>query len=457
MLIELLNHRLREREAAGLTRCPPVVAGRDHTRIATGPMDAAAGPEGRGSPEGAARPPADHLAFASNDYLGLAGDAQLAEALAEGARLHGVGAGASPMVCGQRSAHAALEHALAQWLQPVIPQAQVLLFPSGFQANVALMAALGDLRETVLLTDRLNHASLIDGAQLARAQVRRYPHNDLSRVQALLAEAQASAPLAPRLIVTDAVFSMDGDLAPLAGLLALAEAHDAWLVVDDAHGLGVLGPQGRGSLAEAGLCSPRLILMGTLGKALGTSGAFVAAEPTIARWLHQTARPHIYSTAGSPALAHATLGSLQRIAGPEGDARRAALAARIAQLRAGLQALLARHPHTGWQLVDSRTAIQPLIVGGNLQALSLAAALRAQGLWVPAIRPPTVPEGTARLRISLSAAHGEADVACLLAALDVLAAQASASVEPREPIDPVDPVEPLDVPVPSTACGPSPC
>ena len=226
---------------------------------------------------------------------------------------------------------------------------------------------------------------------------------------------QCTTPI--KLIVTDAVFSMDGDLADLPALLALAERFDAGLVVDDAHGFGVLGPQGRGSLAHFSLCSERLIYMGTLGKAAGVGGAFVAAHPTLIDWLVQTARPYIYTTAAPPAIAHALSASLVLMAGAEGEQRRAHLQALIAQLRGLLTGLIAAYPTLGWRLADSATAIQPLIVGSNAAALALSAALDAQGLWVPAIRPPTVPMGTARLRITLSAAHTAQDVQRLVEGL----------------------------------------
>jgi 8-amino-7-oxononanoate synthase len=210
---------------------------------------------------------------------------------------------------------------------------------------------------------------------------------------------------------------MDGDLADLPALLDLAERYDAWLIVDDAHGFGVLGPQGRGSLAHFGLSSKRFIYMGTLGKAAGVAGAFVAAHPTIAEWLLQVARSYIYTTAVPPALAHALRASLELIAGEEGARRRVWLQQRIRQLRDGLATTIARRPSLEWRLPASATAIQPLIVGDNERALSLSAALESEGLWVPAIRPPTVPPGTARLRVTLSAAHTSDDVERLLAAL----------------------------------------
>ncbi|MEX8521118.1 MAG: 8-amino-7-oxononanoate synthase [Leptothrix sp. (in: b-proteobacteria)] len=399
MLIEHLNRQLLEREQQGLRRqrrttaspCAP----QQQVRLA------------------ADTPAAPLLNFCSNDYLGLASHPTLIQALADGAARYGVGSGASHLVSGHSTAHDALEAALADWLGAAIPEARALSFGSGYMANQALLTALGDAASTVLFTDKLNHASLIDGALLARAQVQRYPHNRVDRLAALL--TQSTAPL--KLIVTDAVFSMDGDLAPLPELLALAEAHDAWLILDDAHGLGILGPHGEGSLAHFGLQSERLILMGTLGKAMGTSGAFVLAHRTIIEWLVQTARPYIYTTASSPALAHATVASIALVRGDEGRRLREQLHARIAQLRHGLSELLAAHPTSGWQLMDSSTAIQPVLIGDNHRTAALGQALLARGFWVGAIRPPTVPVGTARLRITLSAAHTEAQVAQLLDAL----------------------------------------
>ena len=396
MLIEHLSRQLRERDAQSLRR---------RRRV----LDSPCGPHAL-ILDGAARRPL--LAFCSNDYLGLAADERLQAALAEGARRWGVGSGASHLVCGHSRAHEDLEQVLADWLAACLPGATALAFGSGYMANVALLAALGDAQAT-LFTDKLNHASLIDGAQLARAEVRRYPHGRLDR---LAAELEACAtPI--KLVVTDGVFSMDGDLAALPEILALAERHDAWVVLDDAHGLGVLGAQGRGSLAHFGLASERVILMGTLGKAVGVAGAFVCAHPVVIDGLVQAARPYIYTTAAPPSLAHATTCSIALVRGAEGDARRARLCARIEQLRTGLAAIVAERPRLGWRLPESRTPIQPLVVGDNAAALRLSERLEARGLWVTAIRPPTVPPGSARLRIALSAAHGEDDVARLLEAL----------------------------------------
>ena len=404
MLIAHLTHQLREREAAALTRRRRIAesACAPHQRVSDGDTEAR-----------------DLLAFCSNDYLGLANHPVVVEALAQGARTWGAGSGASHLISGHSRAHVALENALAALLAPCIPGAAALSFCTGYMANLALLTALTDA-QTTLFADKLNHASLIDGAQLGGATLKRYPHG---RIDLLAAQLEACTS-AVKLIVTDSVFSMDGDIAPLPKLLALAEQHGAWLIVDDAHGFGVLGEQGRGALSHFGLSNQRFIYMGTLGKAAGVGGAFVAAHPVVIEALVQGARPYIYTTAAPPALAHALLSSLQIIASDEGAQRRCHLGQLIAALRTGLTAIIARHPGLGWQLADSDTAIQPLIVGDNAQALALSAALDGLGLWVPAIRPPTVPAGTARLRITLSAAHTFDDVARLCAALEALAAAA---------------------------------
>lgn len=352
------------------------------------------------------------LMFCANDYLGLAAEPALAEALAEGARRWGGGSGASPLVSGHSAAHQQLTGTLAAWFAPHIPQARALSFCTGYMANLAVITALGDAH-TAIFSEQLNHASLIDAARLAKAQVTRYGHRDVAGLRQLLAASTARV----KLIVTDAVFSMDGDLAPLPELLALADEFDAWLVVDDAHGFGVLGAGGRGTLEHFGLHSERLILVGTLGKAAGLAGAFVVAHATIVDYLLQAARSFIFSTASPPALEHALLTSLALIEGPVGRARRTQLVALQAQLRAGLTALIDRHPRLGWRLADSATPIQPLIIGGNAEVMALAAALEAAGLRVPGIRPPTVAAGTARLRITLCGSHSAADVHTLLTAL----------------------------------------
>ncbi|WP_059414778.1 8-amino-7-oxononanoate synthase [Cupriavidus basilensis] len=349
------------------------------------------------------------LTFCSNDYLGLANHPALVEAMAEGARRYGAGSGASHLVSGHSQAHHLLESELGEWFAPHIPHARALYFCTGYMANMGVLSALGGADAT-LFCEELNHASLIDGARLARAKVTRYPHRDVAALEQLL--AGAATPL--KLIVTDSIFSMDGDLAPLDELLALAERHDAWIIVDDAHGFGVLGESGRGVLEHLALTSPRLIYVGTLGKAAGVAGAFVAAHETIIEHLINTARQYIYTTAAPPAVAHAVSASLALIAGEEGRQRRAHLAALIRTLRGGLAGLTRA---AGWRLGESASAIQPVIVGDNVAALALSAALEADGIRVGAIRPPTVPAGTARLRITLSAAHAQADVERLLASL----------------------------------------
>jgi 8-amino-7-oxononanoate synthase len=278
-------------------------------------------------------------------------------------------------------------------------------------ANCGIVPALAG-RGDAIFADRLNHASLIDGMLLSRAKAQRYPHLDLAALERLLAASDAPT----KLIVSDAVFSMDGDVAPLRELMTLAQRFDAWLLIDDAHGFGVLGPQGRGTLAEAGLPgavaeSWRLIQLGTLSKAAGVAGAFVAGANDVIEYLMQKTRTYIFTTASPPALAQALLASIELI--EQGDARRAHLAALAARLTARLA-------QKRWKLLPSRTPIQPLIVGDNAAALALAAALMEEGLWTPAIRPPTVSPGSARLRISLSAAHTLEDVDRLAEAINRL-------------------------------------
>ena len=347
------------------------------------------------------------LNFASNDYLGLAGNDEIARAMADGALHWGAGSGASHLVSGHLAPHEALEKEIAAFVG--FPRA--LTFSTGYLANLAIVPTLAG-RGAAIFSDKLNHASLIDAMQLAKAngaEVQRYPHGDVAALERLL----ATSTTATKLIVTDAVFSMDGDLAPLPLLYALAERYDAWLVIDDAHGFGVLGKNGRGSLSHFNLpATPRILLMGTLGKAAGVGGAFVAGSETAVEFLLQKARSYIFTTAAPPAIACALSKSLALI--ENGDARRASLFARIGQLRDGLASL-------PWQLLPSATAIQPLIVGDNEAALALANALWERGFWVPAIRPPTVPKGTARLRISLSAAHNAGDIDHLITALRSLA------------------------------------
>jgi 8-amino-7-oxononanoate synthase len=359
------------------------------------------------SPLGGGRLEADghpRLAFANNDYLGLAQHPALIEAAQRGAARWGVGATASPTLGGHSPAHEALEQALARFVG--LPRA--LYFYAGYAANAGVLPALVE-RGDALIADALNHACLIDGARLSRAELHVVPHNDLAALEAALVATQGAR---RRLVAADAVFSMDGDLAPLPEMLALCERHDAWLYVDDAHGFGVLGKGGRGSLSHWGLdparLPSRLIYMATLGKAAGVAGAFVAGAPALIEWLMHKARSFFFATGAPAMVAEALLASLVVIEAEEW--RRERLLALRGQLAAGLAGL-------PWAAPPSACAIQPLILGDNATALAVMAALDAEGLWVPAIRPPTVPEGTARLRISLSAAHSPADVARLCEAL----------------------------------------
>lgn len=343
-----------------------------------------------------------YIAFCSNDYLGLANHPGVVAAAQAGATRYGVGAGASHLVLGHARAHEQLEHELAAFVG--LPRA--LLFSTGYMANLGIVTALVG-REDAVFADRLNHASLNDACLLARAQFKRYAHNDLEQLERLLSKTAARR----KLIVADAVFSMDGDIAPVPQLLELAERFDAWLMLDDAHGFGVLGAHGRGVLEHFRLQHPRIIYMATLGKAAGVCGAFVAGDATLIETLMQRARTYIYTTAMPPLLALALSKSLQLIAA--GDALRAGLYEKITQLN---QILINNLP-SAWRLLPSLTAIQPLLVGDNRVAVALADTLAARGVLVPAIRPPTVPQGTARLRISLSAAHSADDVRRLGTAL----------------------------------------
>ena len=344
---------------------------------------------------------ARYLSFCSNDYLGLANHPRVVAALKEGAEKYGAGSGASHLVTGHQQAHHALEEALAAFTG----RPRALLFSSGYLANLGTVAALAGRGELVW-EDRLNHASLLDAGLLSGARLQRYPHGDSAALRQRLAENTGRHAM----IITDGVFSMDGDLAPLPQLAEIAQGLEAWLMVDDAHGLGVLGAGGRGTVEHFGLDAAAVpILIGTLGKAFGTFGAFVAGSEDLIEYLIQRARPYIYTTALPPALAHATLTSLRIL--QEEDWRRERLQNLITRFRRGAEQL-------GMQLLPSPTPIQPLLIGDSEQALALSAALRTHGIYVSAIRPPTVPKGTARLRITLSAAHSETHVDRLLSALE---------------------------------------
>ncbi|CAI8764183.1 MULTISPECIES: 8-amino-7-oxononanoate synthase [Pseudomonas] len=339
------------------------------------------------------------LAFCSNDYLGLANHPQVIAAWRAGAERWGVGGGASHLVIGHSSPHHAVEEALAE----LTGRPRALLFSTGYMANLGALTALVGQGDTVL-QDRLNHASLLDAGLLSGARFNRYLHNDAESLANRLDKAVGNT-----LVVTDGVFSMDGDLADLPALAAVANARDAWLMVDDAHGLGTLGRNGGGIVEHFGLSLEQVpVLIGTLGKACGTAGAFVAGSDELIECLIQFARPYIYTTSQPPALACATLRSLELLRGEHW--RREHLAALIQQFRSGAEQI-------GLQLMDSFTPIQPILIGDSTRALRLSQMLRERGLLVTAIRPPTVPAGSARLRVTLSAAHSPAQVQLLLNAL----------------------------------------
>jgi 8-amino-7-oxononanoate synthase len=340
-----------------------------------------------------------YLSFCSNDYLGLANRPELIAAMQKAAGNSGVGSGASNLITGHHRYHDSLEKQLAKFVD--LPAA--LLFSTGYMANIGVIGALMG-RGDAVFADKLNHACLNDGAYFSYADFHRYPHNDVAALEKLLQASQAKH----KLIAADAVFSMDGDIAPIPEYLALCEKYDAYLYLDDAHGFGVLGEHGQGSLNHFKIKSPRIIVMATLGKAAGVAGAFVAGEQVVIDYLIQKAKSYVYSTPAPPALSATLSASVQLI--EQGDDLRANLNALIAYLKANLKL-------KKWKLLESDTAIQPLIIGGNEESLAVSEYLQTHGILVPAIRPPTVPVGTARLRISLSAAHSLDDVKQLVAAI----------------------------------------
>ncbi|MDH5691623.1 MAG: 8-amino-7-oxononanoate synthase [Gammaproteobacteria bacterium] len=343
--------------------------------------------------------------FCSNDYLGLANHPEIAQAAISAIEKYGVGSGAAHLICGHHQLHHQLEEELADFLG----QERALLFSTGYMANIGVITALTDKHDTVY-EDKLNHASLIDAGRYSDAELVRYPHADMENLASRLKNSSAQR----KIIVTDGVFSMDGDVAPLKEITQLAKQHRAWTMVDDAHGIGVIGEQGKGSPSHLGLTPSDIdIHMGTLGKAFGVSGAFVAAREMIIETLIQEARTYVYTTAMPPALAAAALTSLSII--KKEDWRRAQLKERIHQFRKGATQL-------GLELLPSETAIQPIILGDAQKALQWSEALMNKGIWLSAIRPPTVPKGTARLRVTLSASHSEQQVDALLSALEGLCA-----------------------------------
>jgi 8-amino-7-oxononanoate synthase len=389
-----LGARLNDLESRSLLR---------HRRIVDGPQGAYLNVDG-----------ARLLSFCSNDYLGLANAPELAEAATRGVERYGVGAAASALICGHTQAHEALERALAAFVG--MPRA--LYFSTGYMASLGVVPTLVG-RGDAVFSDGLNHACLIDAARLSRADVLVYPHRDFDALE----QALATSSHVGKLVISDAVFSMDGDIAPVADLVMLCDRYDAWLLLDDAHGFGVLGAGGRGTLAHLGIASPRIVYMGTLGKAAGVFGAFIAGTAELIEWVVQRARTYVFTTASPPMLATALLASLDLIAA--GEWRRAKLQALAERLAAGLAGL-------PWRLLPSRTPIQPLVVGDSGRAVALMEALLERGIWVPAIRPPTVPTDTARLRISLSAAHEPEDITRLIHALHELAAGAAPRRAPAD-------------------------
>jgi len=349
-------------------------------------------------------------AFCSNDYLGLANHPELAKALSEGAQKYGVGSGASHLISGHSIAHDLLEKRLASFQSAHIPKARALFFSTGYLANLTAITGIARLAPQgsgSIYSAKLNHASLIDGVRLASAQtnasVTLFDHTQPDLLIDLLKKDSKTL----KLIVTDGVFSMDGDLAPVKKLLEIAEEYDALLLVDDAHGFGVLGKQGHGILEQENICSDRIIYIGTLGKAAGVSGAFICAQDNFVEWLVQKGRPYIYSTATPPAIAHALLKSLEIIESDEGKQRRA-------QLHRLIDIWQQEMIFSTWEKVSSCSPIQPLILGGNADALLAATLLDEAGYWIPAIRPPTVPVGSSRLRITFSANHSENDLRSLI-------------------------------------------
>lgn len=379
-LEQALRQRLAERQALNRYRVRPVVQSPQQPEIQV---------DGR-----------TLINFCSNDYLGLANHPKVIEAFQKAAARYGVGSGASHLVCGHSQEHHLLEEELAEFTG----RPRALLFSTGYMANLGVVNGLIG-RGDAVFEDRLNHASLLDAGLLSGARFQRFRHNDVAQLREQLQASDARH----KMILVDGVFSMDGDLAPLPELAQLAQEFDAWLMVDDAHGLGCLGASGGGCLEHFSLTQAQVpILMGTLGKAFGSFGAFVAGSEALIESLIQFARPYIYTTALPPAVAAASRAALRLV--QEESERRVHLQSLVQRFRAGVAEL-------GLPLEPSVSAIQPLIVGDDALALRLADKLKQRGFWVSAIRPPTVPEGTARLRFTFSAAHSLAQVESLVAAL----------------------------------------
>lgn len=344
------------------------------------------------------------LGFCSNDYLGLASHPDIGEAAIKSIEAYGFGSGASHLVIGHHLEHELLEQELAGFTG----RDRAMVFSSGYMANMALVSSLAK-KSDLVLQDKLNHASLLDGGLLSGARFQRFLHNDMTSLEGYLSKFSHDPKIDKTLVVTDGVFSMDGDTAKLSEMANISRHHDALLMVDDAHGLGVLGEQGQGTIAAQGLSQEDVpVLMGTFGKAFGTSGAFVAGSEQLIEFLTQVARPYIYTTAMPPSIAAATRKSLELIKGA--DSSRKHLQALITYFRAKVSAL-------GYSLMPSETPIQPVVIGSSFETMALAEFLKNKGILVGAIRPPTVPDKTARLRITLSAAHSFAQIDRLLEAL----------------------------------------
>jgi len=356
------------------------------------------------------------LAFNSNDYLGLANDSRVIEAFKEGSQIYGAGSGASHLISGHSKAHALLEEKLASFMSAQVSNARALYFCTGYMANLAVITSLVENAEgeVEVFSEQFNHASIIDAIRLSKAPCTVYPHCDSERLRALLKASKANK----KIVVSDGVFSMDGDIAPLLELQSVCEEENAWLVIDDAHGFGVLGTGGRGILEHFNIKSSQIIYMGTLGKAAGVGGAFICADATLIDWIIQKARSYIYTTAAPPACAHALLTSIEIIGNESGGAKRSHLNQLIDSFKTSLGVI-----SKPWSLLPSQTPIQPLVIGSNESVMRASTLLEETGLWITAIRAPTVPVGTARLRVTISAAHTQDQVNQLVNDLKMISTQ----------------------------------
>ena len=354
----------------------------------------------------------EHLLFCSNDYLGLANHSKVKEALKEGVDRWGGGSGASHLISGHTRAHVDLEEKLSALYDPFIGMNRCLTFSTGFMANLAVMTTLGS-EDAELFSDELNHASLIDGMRLAKGNVLRFKHGDYVSLEDALSHSTAEK----KIIVSDGVFSMDGDFCDGPQLVRLAEKYDAFVVIDDAHGFGTIGDTGLGTIEYQNIQSNRVILIGTLSKAAGLSGAFVIAPRLIVDYLEQVARSYIYTTASVPALSFALLASIDIILGDEGVLLRKKLHKIGEKLFEGLVSIKSNQSNLDWRVPKTMTPIQPVVLGDAASTMRLSIGLENLGFRVPGIRPPTVPQGASRLRITLSAAHEDSDVDQLLDAM----------------------------------------